>query len=134
MVENCCRTTDDGSTVCITSSDKTNAVAFSRNQTKSDVPFWKSIRSGAAFALACVASPCCTPLVVPILLALLGGTPIALWLTQHIGWIYGGLTLISVISLALGLHWMRQKSASHSGTRRSEPILSKVDAQPIVQN
>ena len=127
MVENCCRTTDDGSTYCITSDDKTEAVA----------PVWKTIRSGVAFAVACVASPCCTPLVVPIFLALLGGTPVALWLTQYIGWIYGGLTLVSVISLTLGLYWMRQKSAPHIKVRRSEPIPSKVDkfaAQSIVRN
>jgi hypothetical protein len=128
MVENCCRTTDDGSTLCITSSDKT---------TKSVTPISKTMRGGVAFAIACIASPCCTPLVVPIILALLGGTPVALWLTQHIGWVYGGLTLVSVISLALGLYWIRQKSASHSGLRRSESTLPKVDeliTQQIVRN
>lgn len=122
MVESCCRTTDDGSTVCITSNRKTIA------------PFWKSIRSGAAFVVACVASPCCTPIIVPIILALLGGTPVAVWLTQHIGWVYGGLTLVSVISLVLGLRWIGQKSTSANRTKRQESITPKVDAQPIVRN
>lgn len=73
---------------------------------------WKKIRSGVMFVIACVASPCCTPLIVPLGLALLAGTPIAVWASAHLGWVYGGLTLLSIASLVLGLRWMRQKSES----------------------
>lgn len=52
--------------------------------------------------LACITSPCCTPLIVPLGLVLIAGTPLAAWLTQYIGWVYGGLTLVSIISLVLG--------------------------------
>jgi membrane protein implicated in regulation of membrane protease activity len=85
---------------------------------------WKKIRSGVMFLIACVASPCCTPLIVPIGLALLAGTPFAVWASAHLGWVYGGLTLLSVVSLVLGLRWMRQKSES----KTSE---GKVAKQPI---
>jgi hypothetical protein len=61
------------------------------------------------FVIACVASPCCTPLIVPLGIALLAGTPLALWFSAHLGWVYGGLTIISAISLVLGLWWMGQK-------------------------
>ena len=73
---------------------------------------WKKIRSGLMFGVACITSPCCTPIIVPIVLALLAGTPLAVWLSAYIGWVYGGLTLLSVISLVLGFRWMRQKNAS----------------------
>ena len=62
------------------------------------------------FAVACVFSPCCTPLLVPIVIALLAGTPLAAWIGANLGWVYGGLTGIAVISLALGLYGLRQQS------------------------
>lgn len=85
---------------------------------------WKKIRSGFMFVVACVASPCCTPLIVPLGLALLAGTPVAVWASAHLGWVYGGLTLLSVVSLMLGLRWLGQKSAS----KGSKP---KATIQPI---
>ena len=75
---------------------------------------WKKIRSGFMFGIACIASPCCTPLIVPLGLALLAGTPVAVWASAHLGWIYGGLTLVSIVSLVMGLRWLGQKSASKS--------------------
>lgn len=65
--------------------------------------FWKNVRSGLLFALACVTSPCCTPVLVPIVLALLAGTPLALWLTQYVGWVYGGLMVVCVVSLVFAV-------------------------------
>lgn len=82
-------------------------VPFNNNQEK---PMWQKIRSGIMFGVACIASPCCTPIIVPIGLALLAGTPVAVWLSANIGWVYGGLTLLSVISLGLGFRWMGQKN------------------------
>lgn len=69
---------------------------------------WKKIRSGFMFVVACVASPCCTPIIVPIGIALLAGTPFAVWMSANLGWVYGGLTLLSVVSLVLGIRWMNQ--------------------------
>ena len=53
---------------------------------------WKKIRSGVMFGIACIASPCCTPIIVPIVITLLAGTPVALWMSANLGWVYGGLT------------------------------------------
>ena len=74
---------------------------------------WKKIRSGFMFVVACIASPCCTPLIVPLGLALLAGTPVAVWASANLGWVYGGLTLLSVVSLVLGLRWMNGKAKSN---------------------
>jgi len=71
---------------------------------------WKKIRSGFMFGIACIASPCCTPLIVPLGLALLAGTPVAVWASAHLGWIYGGLTLVSIVSLVMGLRWLSKGS------------------------
>jgi len=88
---------------------------------------WKKIRSGFMFVVACVASPCCTPLIVPLGLALLAGTPVAIWASAHLGWVYGGLTLLSIVSLVLGLRWLGQKSAS----KGSKPKATTQPAQEI---
>ena len=74
--------------------------------------FWHNIRSGLMFGIAVIASPCCAPLIVPLILALLAGTPIAIWLSYHTGWVYGGLTLVSIISLVLGLRFVRRNKLS----------------------
>jgi predicted MFS family arabinose efflux permease len=65
-----------------------------------------------AFIVACFTSPCCTPLIVPLMLALIAGSPIALWISQNLGWVYGGLTLISIISLVLALRWLNKRNPS----------------------
>jgi hypothetical protein len=71
---------------------------------------WSFGPSGVLLALACLTSPCCTPLIVPLFLSLFVGTPAALWLTQHGGWIYGVLTGVSLLSAGLGwLSWMRSQ-------------------------
>ncbi len=88
---------------------------------------WKKIRSGFMFVIACIASPCCTPLIVPLGLALLAGTPVAVWASANLGGVYGGLTLLSIASLVLGLRWMRQKSESKLSIENAR----KAAIQPI---
>jgi len=72
-----------------------------------------TVRSGALFIIACLASPCCTPLYVPLALALLAGTPTAVWLSARIGWVYGALTVVSVVSLVLAFRWWPKARAKH---------------------
>jgi hypothetical protein len=55
------------------------------------------------FGVACITSPCCTPLIVPLVIALLAGTPVALWMGANLGWVYGALTVISIISFVVAL-------------------------------
>ena len=86
---------------------------------------WKKIRSGFMFVVACVASPCCTPIIVPIGIALLAGTPFAIWASANLGWVYGGLTLLSVVSLVLALRWMRQNPESKISTGTSDKTLKQ---------
>jgi predicted MFS family arabinose efflux permease len=64
-----------------------------------------------------------------LVIALLAGSPAALWLSQHLGWVYGGLTLLSFVSLGLGLRWLQQKSVSARRETRPAPAIS--DVQPI---
>lgn len=61
----------------------------------------EKIRQGGLFLVACLASPCCTPLFVPIVLSVFAGTSLGLWLTQNLFWVYGLLTLISIVSMVL---------------------------------
>ena len=58
---------------------------------------WRFVPSGVLFVLACLTNPCCTPIIVPLVLSLIAGTPAVFWLTQHGGWIYGVLTGISLL-------------------------------------
>lgn len=82
---------------------------------------WEKIRGGVMFVVACIASPCCTPLIVPVVLALLAGTPAAVWLGQNLGWVYGGLTLLSVVSFVLAFRWMGK-----NGRRTAAPTIQPV--------
>jgi predicted MFS family arabinose efflux permease len=62
-------------------------------------------------------------LIVPLLLALLAGTPVAIWLSAHIGWIYGTLTVISVVTLLVGFRWLGQKHEVKGSDEKSrQPI------------
>lgn len=84
---------------------------------------WKKIRSAFAFGAACIASPCCTPIIVPLALALLAGTPIAIWASANLGWVYGGLTLISIVGFVLAYRWMARANASASKPKATiQPI------------
>jgi len=120
--ENCCRTTSEGNAICVLpppekeagcgcSSQPNGSAQVTAASAQPAVGFWQKIRSGFMFGVACITSPCCTPLIVPLGLALLAGTPAAAWLTHYVGWIYGGLTLVSVISGVLGWRWMRHKAS-----------------------
>lgn len=76
---------------------------------------WKRVRASVMFGIACLASPCCTPLIVPVVLAALAGTPLALWLGQNLGWVYGALTVISAVSFVLALRWSNGRGARNKG-------------------
>lgn len=113
----CCSTTEDGSAIC-TVSQKAQAssspiIPLSAIETAkpSSETMWQKILGGVMFTIACLASPCCTPLIVPLGLGLIAGTPVALWLGQNLGWVYGGLTLLSVISFVLAFRWSRRAHA-----------------------
>lgn len=75
---------------------------------------WKRVRGWVMFAVACFTSPCCTPLLVPLLLSLLAATPFAAWASLHLGWVYGAFTGISIISLLLGWRWRNQHKAQEN--------------------
>ena len=89
---------------------------------------WQKSRSGVMFVVACIASPCGAPLIVSVLLALLAGTPAAAWITAHLGWVYGGLTLVSIASLVIALRWFGRRKASQ---RASQPISLRPSDSPI---
>ncbi len=147
MSDHCGTTTEDGAAVCIPDACSCSSDAKSNEPLSLSLPslsenkkivsqsiiqinseqeqtMWKKIRSGLMFGVACITSPCCTPIIVPIALALLAGTPVAVWLSANVGWVYGGLTLLSVVSLVLGFRWMGQKNTS----KASKP---KATIQPI---
>lgn len=135
----CCGTTEDGNAVCIVPQNKATAVPVSSIQMVQASPriklnvsrdeyksLWQKVRSGVMFAIACIASPCCTPLIVPVILSLLAGTPIAVLLGQNLGWVYGGLTLLSGVSFVLGWRWMGKNNSRKSALPVVQaPIVSR---------
>jgi hypothetical protein len=126
----CCSNTEDGNpSTCgcrsTTQAEGGKTSISSKPHQETNVP--GKIRSGILFGVACLSSPCCTPLYVPLILALLAGTPAAIWLSAHVGWVYGGLTLISVISLVLAWRWWPKRTANSQNTPKSEQILSQTN-------
>jgi len=67
---------------------------------------WQKTRSGIMFVISFISCPCHLPITIPFLLLILAGTPLAVWITQHGGWIYGVMTGVFILSLALGFIWM----------------------------
>jgi hypothetical protein len=140
-MSDCCQTTEEGNAICVLPADgQTSACACASEKQETPIlletsivgakknlsvptpllsapSLWQKVRSGIMFGVACVASPCCTPLIVPLGIALLAGTPVAAWLTANLGWVYGGLTLLSVVSLGLGFHWMKNSSGRASKSK-----------------
>ena len=109
-------TTKDGLAACqpATSSDAGCGCSSSQKTKKSNNLEPKkpnSVISAILLGVACLTSPCCVPLIAPIILGLLAGTPLALWFTSHMGWMYGGLTLISAIGFLLLWRYAFQKSS-----------------------
>ncbi len=122
MADDCCKTNEDGSSYCtLPANDQGRVEIPDLKQTKTAASSpWQPIRGGAMFVIGCLLSPCCTPLFVPLALALLAGTPIALWASLNIGWIYGRLTLLSAVSFFLGWRWLSTKRTV-APTRTSAP-------------
>lgn len=91
-------------------------------------PRQRKIRGGLLLGVGCVTSPCCTPLLVPLALTLLAGTPIAAFLTRYVGWVYALLTLVSLITLFLGVRhlWplLSARSARPAGSASDHPTPS----------
>lgn len=132
MSDHCGSVTAEGAAVCVPGSCSCSTVPEDRGQisisvssiTKSndqEEGMWQKIRSGLMFGVACITSPCCTPLLIPLGLALFAGTPVAIWLSAHIGWVYGGLTLLSIVSLVLGFRWLGKRNEA-SRKKTSQPI------------
>lgn len=138
MSDHCGTITEDGNAVCApgacscSSEAKSNqsiilsvpAITENKNQENS---MWKKIRSGFMFVIACIASPCCTPIIVPIGIALLAGTPVAIWASANIGWVYGGLTLLSIVSFVLGFRWINQKAQAKSQRKLNIPSIKEIN-------
>ena len=73
--------------------------------------FWQKIRSGVMFTASLITCPCHLPIVLPLALALLAGTPAAVWITQNVGWVYGTMALLFFVSVALGFRSISQPAA-----------------------
>ncbi|MBN8579260.1 MAG: hypothetical protein J0L96_01220 [Anaerolineae bacterium] len=95
--------------------------------------FWQKIRSGVMFVISFITCPCHLPLTMPLALVLLAGTPLAVWITQHSGWVYGIMAGVFLLSLALGFVWMRSpnENAGEVCEPRSNVSISSV---PIAKN
>jgi hypothetical protein len=134
----CCSTSEEGGAMCVVPQDGKHLEASQRRNTiaafglqvrpdplKAEVvgresqSLWMRVRGGVMFGIACITSPCCTPLIVPVILSLLAGTPAAVWLGANLGWVFGGLTLISVMSLVLGWRWMNTPKGRITVSRAS---------------
>ncbi len=108
----CCSTSEDGNALCVIPQNRVGIEAVTMTPPRKST--WQTVRGGAMFMIACLTSPCCTPLIVPLALAALAGTPAALWLGDNLGWVYGGLTLLSAISFVLAWRWLGKRNAPQS--------------------
>lgn len=83
--------------------------------------FWQKIRSGIMYVVAFVSCPCHLPITLPLILVLLAGTPAAVWITQHTGWIYGVMTVLFLSTLGMGYWWINQPVNGKCEPRQLNP-------------
>jgi hypothetical protein len=88
-------------TSCSISQNGEAATCNCQSESRQSSHLGENIRNAGLFTIACITSPCCTPLLLPLVLSLFAGTSFAFWLTQHLAWVYGVLSLVSVLSLVL---------------------------------
>jgi hypothetical protein len=122
MSESHCVTTEDGSPACAVDcacSSPNTAQESETDKPKQEFSF--NLRSGISFAVACITSPCCTPIIVPLFFALIAGTPFAAIIAQYTGLIYGALTLVSIISLVVGIRWLSPRRKSNRAVINAQP-------------
>ena len=79
---------------------------------------------GGALMLGVACLACCAPLIAPVILGLVAGTPLAALLTFSSGWLVGGLALLLVAGTTVG--WYLYKSTQalrlrHKLLARSSP-------------
>lgn len=89
----------------------TSSVAMFRSTSRLGKQRVRTLAGTLSLGVACLTSPCCVPLIAPVILSLMAGTPAALWLTVHMSWLYGALTLISAISFTLTWGFLKRKQA-----------------------
>jgi hypothetical protein len=82
---------------------------------RSSVKFGQKFQAIFMFVLGCITSPCCTPLIVPLGLSMLVGTPAAIWLGHNLGWVYGALTLVSIASFVIAFR-------AFQASRENKPV------------
>ncbi len=113
MSEQSC-TTKDGLSACTPAALSDQACGCSsanqaKQPDKTEPQKSNSVVSAVLLGVACLTSPCCVPLIAPIILGLLAGTQVALWFANNMGWMYAGLTLVSMVSFLLVWRYAFQK-------------------------
>ena len=85
------------------------------------------------FVISFITCPCHLPIAMPLALVLLAGTPAAVWITQHSGWVYGIMAGVFSLSLALGFAWMRSSNENTGEVCEPRPNIS-ISSAPIAKN
>ena len=89
----------------------TSSVATFRSTSRLGKQQVRTLTGMLSLGVACLTSPCCVPLITPVILGLMAGTPAAVWLTVHMSWLYGALTLVSALSFTLTWVFLKRKEA-----------------------
>lgn len=95
--------------------------------------FWQKIRCGVMFVISFITCPCHLPITLPLALVLLAGTPAAVWITQHSGWVYGIMAGVFLLSLALGFVWMGSSNENAGEVCEPRPNRS-ISSAPAAKN
>jgi hypothetical protein len=91
--------------VCGCPSDTPVTLEAGRKSSFAQSRLGQTLGGALMLGVACVA--CCAPLIAPVILGLVAGTPLAALLTLSRGWLVGGLALLTVAG-AVG--WFVYKS------------------------
>lgn len=102
---------------CDCSSDTPVTLEVGKKSLPTKSVFGKTLGGALMLAVACLA--CCAPLIAPVILGLVAGTPLAALLTFSSGWLVGGLALLMVAGT---VGWYLYKKSARVRFQRFQQI------------
>jgi hypothetical protein len=107
--ETSCSTSANTEASCSCSSNTLATLEVDKKSSSAKSAPGQTLGGVLMLGVACLA--CCAPLIAPVILGLVAGTPLAALLTFSSGWLVGGLALLLVMGFTLA--WRMRNKAQH---------------------
>jgi uncharacterized membrane protein len=105
---------------CDCSSDTPATLEVGKQSSLTTSVLGQALGGALMLGVACLA--CCAPLIAPVILGLVAGTPLAALLTFSSGWLVGGIALLVVAGT---VSWYLYKKSARAKTKKFQAIKTR---------